>query len=215
MTTPRAHVPKRSRAAARRPATATVTAKAPSRERMIDATSALLQKQGYAGTGLAEILEASGAPRGSLYFHFPGGKEQLACEALAASGEIWKRRIDELTRGIDDPGEAAAAVCTMLGDLLEASDWELGCPIATVALEVAAGSEAIRTTCADHFASWEAIIAGRLVAAGFHAEIARTAATLAVAAVEGALLLARVYRSRVPLDRVSLALRAQLGAFRQ
>jgi TetR/AcrR family transcriptional repressor of lmrAB and yxaGH operons len=210
MTTPRPQAPKpkpkpkRARAAA-----------VPSRERMIEATAVLLQKQGYAGTGLSEILDASAAPRGSLYFHFPGGKEQLACEALAASGALWKKRIDEVTADITDPGEAAAAVCTMLGDRLEDSDWELGCPIATVALEAAAGSEAIRTTCAEHFAGWEAIVVRRLVAAGLPEELARAAATLAVASVEGALLLARVYRSRQPLDRVALALRAQLSIPRE
>ncbi len=178
---------------------------------MLDATAQLLQKQGYAGTGLAEILEVSGAPRGSLYFHFPNGKEQLACEALTASGETWKKRIASAAAGIDDPGEAVAAVCTLLGDELEASAWELGCPIATVALEAAGASEALRKTCAAHFAGWETIVATRLVAGGFDETAARIAATVAVSAIEGALLLARVYRSRAPLEHVSIALRAQLG----
>ncbi|MBX3188647.1 MAG: TetR/AcrR family transcriptional regulator [Labilithrix sp.] len=185
---------------------------APSRERMIEATGELLQKQGYAGTGLAEILAVSGAPRGSLYFHFPGGKEELACAALRASGESWKRRIEALTDAVDDPLEALDAVCKMLGDELEASGWEIGCPIATVALEAAAGSEAIRETCADHFAGWEALVVDRLVARGMAHALATTVATLTVAAIEGALMLARVHRSRAPLDRVARALRAQLAA---
>jgi TetR/AcrR family transcriptional regulator, lmrAB and yxaGH operons repressor len=186
-----------------------------SRERLIAATSELLQKQGYAGTGLAEILARSGAPRGSLYFHFPGGKEQLACEALEASGDTWKRRIGDVVAGVDDPGEAAAAVCAMLGDALEVSSWELGCPIATVALEAAGSSEAIRKTCAAHFAGWEAIVAERLTAAGFPEALAGAAATIAISSIEGALLLARVYRSREPLDRVAIARRSQLAAFKR
>jgi TetR/AcrR family transcriptional repressor of lmrAB and yxaGH operons len=185
--------------------------RAPSRARMIDATAELLQKQGYAGTGLAEVLQVSGAPRGSLYFHFPGGKEQLACEALAASGESWKRRIEAVVDGIVDPGEATAAVCTLLARELETSNWQLGCPVATVALEAAAGSEAIRAACAAHYAGWEEIVRVRLVASGYQDAIARIAATLAISAIEGALLLARVYRSAEPLERVSLALRAQLA----
>lgn len=185
---------------------------APSRDRMIEATAQLLQKQGYAGTGLTEILAVSGAPRGSMYFHFPNGKEQLACEALRASGEAWKTRIAEVARGITDPGEAVAAVCAMLGDELEASGWELGCPIATVALEAAGASESIRETCAAHFAGWETIVAARLRAAGFDEATAGVAATVAVSSIEGALLLARVYRSRAPLERVAIALRAQLTA---
>jgi TetR/AcrR family transcriptional regulator, lmrAB and yxaGH operons repressor len=205
MTTARTPTAKRAK---RRPAAA-----GPSRERMIDATAALLQKQGYAGTGLAQILEVSGAPRGSLYFHFPDGKEQLACEALRSAGNAWKERIDALVGEIADPGEAFDAVCKLLGDELEASHWELGCPIATVALEAAAESKAIRTTCAEHFRGWEKIVSDRLVASGYPAALAPLAATLTIASIEGALLLSRVYRSREPLDRVALALRAQHAAF--
>lgn len=181
------------------------------RERMIEATADLLQKQGYAGTGLAEILATSNAPRGSLYFHFPGGKEQLACEALAANGREWIARFQDATKNAKSPPEALDAVIAMLGDELERSEWELGCPIATVALEAAHTSKAIQTTCAAHFAELEAMVVAQLRDAGVPDEIAPIAATFAISAVEGSLLLARVHRSRAPLERVAMALRAQMS----
>lgn len=187
-------------------------AKAPTRARMLEATADLLQKQGYAGTGLAEILEASGAPRGSLYFHFPGGKEQLASEALAANGREWLQRFEAIGGTTRDPGEAIDAACAMLAEELETSAWQLGCPIATVALEAAHASEPIRATCAAHFAALEDLVVKMLEGHGVPHEIAVVAATLGVSAIEGALLLARVQRSRAPLDRVAFALRAQISA---
>lgn len=183
-----------------------------SRTRMIGATAELLQKQGYAGTGLAEILATSGAPRGSLYFHFPGGKEQLACEALAASGREWITRFTDITNAAKTPADALDGACAMLGDELERSGWEIGCPIATVALEAAHTSEAIQQTCAAHFAELEALVTSQLERAGVPAAVAPVAATFAISAVEGSLLLARAYRSRAPLERVAMALRAQMSA---
>lgn len=182
-----------------------------SRERMIAATADLLQKQGYSGTGLAEILAKSGAPRGSLYFHFPEGKEQLACEALAAHGKEWLARFREITRDAKDPSDSLERACRMLGDELERSGWELGCPIATVALEAAHTSTAIQRTCAAHFAELEEMVAAQLVQAGVPASLAPLAATFTVSALEGSLLLARVQRSREPLERVATALRAQMA----
>ncbi len=185
---------------------------APAKERMLATAAELLQRQGYHGTGLAEVLAESGAPRGSMYFHFPGGKEQLACEALRASGQRWKSRIAEIVEEVKDPVLVIERVCAMLGDELEASGYRLGCPVATVALEASTDSEPIRQTCADHFADWETIVAQHLEGHGVSAEAAKIAATVTLASIEGALLLARVYKSRLPLERVSRALQAQLPA---
>jgi len=179
---------------------------------MLATAAELMQRQGYHGTGLAEVLSESGAPRGSMYFHFPGGKEQLACEALRASGSKWKERIAAIVAETKDPTQIVGRVITMLGDDLEASDYRVGCPVATVALEAAGDSEAIRETCSEHFAGWESIVARHLESNGMHPEAAKVAATMTLASIEGALLLARVYKSRVPLERVALALSVQLPA---
>jgi len=70
---------------------------------MVAATAALLQRRGYHGTGLRDIVAVSGAPQGSLYFHFPGGKDELACRALAVAGEAWRARIERLFEDVPVP----------------------------------------------------------------------------------------------------------------
>jgi TetR/AcrR family transcriptional regulator, lmrAB and yxaGH operons repressor len=180
------------------------------RRKLVDATAALLRRQGYHATGLSDIVAESGAPRGSLYFYFPGGKDELARAALLASTAEWRARIDAATAGARDLGEAIDATVALLADDLEASGWDNGCPVAAVALE--STSELVRHTVEEHFASWLDTVAGRLVALGVAAAPARQLATVAVSAFEGALLLARVTRSRAPLVAVGAALRAMIAA---
>lgn len=180
------------------------------RRKLVDATATLLRRQGYHATGLADIVAESGAPRGSLYFHFPGGKDELACAALVASAARWRARIDEVTRAAPDLGAAIEAAVGVLAADLEASGWDLGCPVAAVALE--ATSPVVREVVVAHFAAWLDDVGARLVAAGIPAGAARELAIAVVAAVEGALMLARVAQSREPLVAVSRALRAAVTA---
>src|SRR3954453_12156456 len=96
----------------------------PSRERLLDSAVDLLQRQGYHGTGLNELLERSGAPRGSLYHYFPGGKEQMGAEAIARAGgrgaPAWVP-LPAAKPAVADAGEALAG---LLAAGLEASDFE-------------------------------------------------------------------------------------------
>jgi TetR/AcrR family transcriptional repressor of lmrAB and yxaGH operons len=174
------------------------------RDKLVDATAALLERQGYHATGLAEIVAASGAPRGSLYFHFPGGKDELARLALEASSARWRAKIDAIVDAAPDLGTAVYDVCVALADELAASHYEHGCPVAAVALEAAATSGEIRRAVAAHSAAWQDALARRVGGA-------RDLATLVLAAIEGAHVLAKVQRSREPLLAVGRMLRA-LGA---
>ena len=180
------------------------------RKKLVDATADLLRRQGYHATGLSAIVEHSGAPRGSLYFYFPGGKDELARAALDAAGEDWRVRVEVAIAEANDLGAAIDAIVVLLGDELEASNWCNGCPVAAVALE--STSEIVRAAIAAHFAAWQAGIVDRLVE---RFAIARPVATqlaiVALAAIEGALLLARVHRSREPLVTVGNALRMMAG----
>lgn len=180
------------------------------RRKLVDATAALLRRQGYHATGLSEIVAESGAPRGSLYFHFPGGKDELARAALLASSAAWRARIDAATRDAPDLGAAIDATVALLADDLEASGWDNGCPVAAVALE--STSELVRKTVEEHFESWLDAVGDRLVALGVARAPARQLATVVLSAFEGALLLARVLRSRAPLVAVGQALRAMVAA---
>ena len=179
------------------------------RKKLVDATAALLRRQGYHATGLSDIVAESGAPRGSLYFHFPGGKDELARAALLASTAEWRARVDAATRDAPDLGAAIDATVKLLADDLESSGWDNGCPVAAVALE--STSDLVRATVEEHFESWLAAVSERLVAYGVAPAPARQLATVAMSAIEGALLLARVTRSRAPLQAVGLALRAMVA----
>ena len=179
------------------------------RKKLVDATAGLLRRQGYHATGLSDIVAESGAPRGSLYFYFPGGKDELARAALAASGAEWRARIEAAVATARDLDGAIAAVIAMLADDLEASGWDNGCPVAAVALE--STSDLIRRTVQEHFESWLVIVTERLVALGVAKAPARQLATVTLSALEGALLLARVTRSRAPLVAVGQVLRAMVA----
>jgi TetR/AcrR family transcriptional regulator, lmrAB and yxaGH operons repressor len=177
-----------------------------SREAFVSSTAKLLRRQGYAATGLNEIVARSGAPRGSLYFHFPGGKQELALAAMEQSGEQLRGAIAAV---MASPGGAARTVGGLIDALaagLEASGYRDGCPIATVTLEAAAGSEPVRLTAERVFSSWLSELGSALAAEGMEPEAARRRAMLVLAAAEGGLLLARAQRDTAPL----LAVRDEL-----
>jgi TetR/AcrR family transcriptional repressor of lmrAB and yxaGH operons len=132
-----------------------------SKQRMIAATATLMQRQGYHATGLNQIVKEARAPKGSLYFHFPGGKEELAETALA---------------------------------------------------EAAASTPRLQQACARHYGDWQAMMAAYLESFGLPTASARSMAALALASIEGALLLARAYRDVAILREIGQELRALVDA---
>ena len=193
-----------------------------SREAFIAATGRLLRRRGYAASGLNDIVALSGAPKGSLYFHFPGGKEELAVAAMECTGEDLRRAIEAILSSSPQLGEALAALVDALAVGLASSGYQDGCPIATVTLEAASGSEAVRDTAAGVFDSWLNVLEERLQSDGQDEPHARRRALLVLSALEGALILARARRDPAPLQAVReelLALqqlhRLAAGRFRQ
>ncbi|MFF2118961.1 TetR/AcrR family transcriptional regulator [Kitasatospora sp. NPDC058184] len=182
------------------------------RARLIAGTRELIEAQGYFGTGLNRIVAATGAPRGSLYFHFPGGKDQLVAAALTQAGQ----EVEALLASLAGEGAGTVALAGRLIDAfaerLERSRYTSGCPIATVALEVSGTNEALRALCAELYAGWQRILADRLEGEGFGPAEARVAAGQTLALVEGAVLLASVRRDPEPLDHARQAVRRLLGA---
>ncbi|HUH01055.1 MAG TPA: TetR/AcrR family transcriptional regulator [Kofleriaceae bacterium] len=181
------------------------------RQRMIEATASLLQSQGYAGTGVAQIIDEAGAPRGSLYFHFPGGKEELAAAAVRQSGAEWRVAIMEAVGAARDLPAGIRAACKLLADDLADSGFEHGCPVATVALEAAPRSDVLHQACAEVYAAWQEIIEARLRALGLPAARAARLATSTLAMIEGAVLLCKAQRSTRPLEHVGAELSELVG----
>jgi TetR/AcrR family transcriptional regulator, lmrAB and yxaGH operons repressor len=173
-----------------------------SRARFVETAAALLRRQGYHATGLSQIIEESGAPKGSLYFHFPGGKQALAQAALERSGQQMQAKLAAIVAAAPGPAAAILAVTNELANELEASRFQDGCPVATVALEAAAQVPALQAVCSASYARWQALIEGYLTQAGVPAARAASLANLVLSAVEGALLLSRAHADATPLRRV-------------
>ena len=180
------------------------------RARIIAATADLMEAQGYHATGLNQILQQSAAPKGSLYYHFPGGKETIAAEALEVAGQAITNDLDALIASGADFGTALSLLTAFFCERLQASDFQKGCPLATVTLEVAATSDPIQHVTRTTFRAWQARIEQLLVASGWSPPRAATMALFALSAVEGALILCRAERSTQPLEQVAEELRALL-----
>ena len=171
-----------------------MTARGQTRRRMVTATLRLLRRRGLHGTGLQDVLDESGAPRGSLYFHFPGGKEQLVGAAVDLGGE---RGEEWMRRCLEAAPTAAGAFAAMLEEyavLLETSAFAGGCPIAAVALDLDGGPGPLQAACARALDRWAALLAERLREEGVDAAAAGGRALAAISAFEGALLVGRARR---------------------
>jgi AcrR family transcriptional regulator len=171
----------------------------PTRQRIVEAGAELLRAKGYSGTGVKEIVAAAQAPFGSLYHHFPGGKEQLGEEVVRWSGREYGKLGPLVFDAAPDVVAGVRAFFASAAENLEESGWIAGCPIATVALEVANTSEPLRRATGDVFAEWVNGLATRFAAAGVAAPRARELAIGMIAALEGAFVLAQAWRDVTPL----------------
>lgn len=181
------------------------------RDRLVEATSHLLETQGYHATGLSQILQESGAPRGSLYYYFPGGKEGLAAEAVRHKGRVVRERFRRALEQHDDPAEAVPHLLRTLSGRFADADCRGGTPIAAVALESSAISEEMREVCREVYRDWQALFYDKLTASGFSDARSRRLASLIVSGLEGAIVLSRTEKSPQPLvdlaDELELLLR--------
>ncbi|MDI5978852.1 TetR/AcrR family transcriptional regulator [Amycolatopsis magusensis] len=180
------------------------------RARLVGAARELVEAKGYHGTGLNEVLAVAGAPRGSLYHHFPGGKDQLIGEALTTAGQEVDALLAELTASAVTVGRLVHALLEALAERMVAADYAKGCPVATVALEVAGSGGSLRELCGDIYAGWQQVLVHALEEAGH--ESAEDLAATVLALIEGALLLARAARSRVPIERTGRRIDVLLGS---
>jgi AcrR family transcriptional regulator len=185
------------------------------RKHAIETAERLFRAQGYAATGLTQILEESGAPKGSFYFHFPGGKEQMALEALRAYGERIEQGTEALRAQFEgDPAGFVEALCRHTAAEMKASNWTRGCLAQNLANELAPADTVIVDAIDAVFRSWTNVIAHSLRSGGIgRAEADRLARAL-LAGLEGARTLARTAKSTAPFDAVAFVFVAALKAKR-
>jgi len=174
------------------------------RQRLIAAMTDALQRRGLHGSGLTELLAAAQAPKGVLYHHFPGGKAELAVAAVEATVERLCTLLDERMGASGDPTGALMLWIHGAQKRMEASGYERGCPLATIALETTAADVEIRAALDKGFAAVRLRIAGALEQAGYRQPAAMAA--LILAAYEGGLLQARAAGNPEPMTLVGDAL---------
>lgn len=180
------------------------------RNSLIQAAIRLFREQGYANTGLNQILTLSKAPKGSLYYYFPNGKEQLAQESIQLAGQVVEETLRELARVAETPADFITAYCELLAGWMADSQFKSGCPIATTVLETVPESARLTSACRNVFANWTALIAAFYEKAGCPRPEAELRAEFTITVVEGALLQARVQGSSGPIERAAKSLSAFL-----
>ena len=167
---------------------------------MVESAASLIGRQGVNATSFSEVLAASGAPRGSIYHHFPEGKEQLSEDAVRLTAERVVRYL-EAGRATTPAGVLEHFVALWRKVVVD-SGGAAGCAIAGVAVD--SGRDApVMAVVRAAFDSWIALVAGQLAATGLAPARARAVALVAVAALEGALILCRAEGGPAPLDAVA------------
>jgi AcrR family transcriptional regulator len=169
------------------------------RDRILAASGELMRRHGYAGTGIKAILQASGVPYGSLYHHFPGGKEEVGTATISEGGRVYLELVEAYITPDADLPTAIRALFDDAAEFVASTDYLDACPVATIAGEIASTSEPMRAAAAEAFTSWTDLLESRLMAADVGRARAHEVAVELFCLIEGAFLLARTTRDTTSL----------------
>jgi AcrR family transcriptional regulator len=170
-----------------------------SRRRMVVSAAELLREFGASATSIDRVLAHSGAPRGSVYHHFPGGRAQLIDEAVAFAGDVMAGLISS-DSWVEDPVGGIDSFFGMWRTWLVDSDFRIGCPVVAVAVETNDEAPQLARSAAGAFAKWRDGLAALFVRHGVSAERSQRLGAFVIAAMEGAVVMCRAERSVAPLD---------------
>ena len=181
-----------------------------SRNRMVASAAALIGSRGVSATSFSDVLAESGAPRGSIYHHFPDGKVQLAQDAVRwTSARVLAHQA--AYEGVTARGVLERFVALWRCVVLS-SDGAAGCVVAGVAIDTTARDVALVDVVREAFRAWADLLSSQLEASGVGSARGRAIATATLAGVEGALILCRAEGGVGPLDTVAEGLYALLPA---
>lgn len=186
----------------------------PPRERMVRSAAQLIRRKGVSGTGMREIVTEADAPRGSLQHYFPGGKEELVSDALLWMGDVAARRTKRCLSELKTRTPSAlldSIVDTWRRDLTN-EEFSAGCPLVAAAADTAATSERLRQVLGRAFDGWLEPLSESLVDLGVPIDRSDNLAIVIIAALEGAIILARIRRDLTPFDALVLELGPLLDA---
>ena len=183
------------------------------RRRMVQAARQLIRQRGYHATAISDVLERSGAPRGSVYFHFPGGKTQLAAEAAEDHAHEQVALIDEAAGRAGSARELIEIYLALARDGMVSSDYSRGCGIAPLVTEAGPEqSDEIAETARRAFGAMIDRMAFHFVNLGLERAPARQLADAVIAGMEGAMVTARALRSPAPFEAVLAVLAGHASA---
>jgi AcrR family transcriptional regulator len=184
----------------------------PSRERMLDAAEILLRERGLAGAGIQQVVARAGAPIGSVYHFFPGGKAQLVAEALQIHGEKARALFERILgdKAVPLP-ERFRTLFRTAASGFDRAGANTGCAIGAVSLDLDARDEALRALCRDAMDGWIASIARELPWSD--EAVRRSFAEMVVASLEGAFILSRARQNGTPFKTVGEWLATTLERF--
>ncbi|MFE3445012.1 TetR/AcrR family transcriptional regulator [Nocardia sp. NPDC059180] len=185
-------------------------ARTDTRKKMLLSTVDLLRERGAAGVTVDAILARGQSPRGSVYYHFPGGRTEIMTESLAMAGDAIGAIIE--SSATEGPVSALRRFGAFWSKSLHDSDFRAGCPVVSVAVGGSTDDQQLRPIVAEIFARWHRALVDALVADGIGEDRAGRLATMAVAAIEGAVILCRVEQSTRPLDEVIVELESLIGS---
>lgn len=172
--------------------------KSDTREKILKTASSLFQKQGYNATGLNQIIKESGAPKGSLYYHFPNGKEELALESIKlVNGFIKKNLVLGLSQ-IEDP---SLGIQLLLKEIAKGilGDKQFYLSVSLLSLETCETNETLRKACEEAIDSWIGIFSDKLIDSGFGEDRANKYAITIQLMIEGAITMSLVKKDTTPL----------------
>ena len=181
------------------------------RDRLVRSTTRLLRTQGYAATGLNQIMAEADAPKGSMYFHFPGGKTELAAAAVDRFAERSTSRMQRYLADNDSVAEAVVAIFDDYVTHLEKTSFSEGCAVANVALDAASTHATLAEATGRAMRRWVDVLAEALEAEGRTTDAAHGLATLVIACIEGTVVMARGEQSSEPIATTREMLRAVLA----
>lgn len=186
--------------------------KTDARQRVVEAAAGMLAQHGLNATSIREMAKKAGAPVGSTYHHFPGGKQQVIMEAVNLANAHVSRQLSRY-EGVDVAAELTDFLL-LWRNILVKSDFHVGCPVMAVAVEEPLDElmEEAVACAAQAFRTWQTKLSALLLGAVDSAEDANGMATLIIAGIEGAIGICRVERSIAPFDQVSRHLLTYLAS---
>lgn len=183
------------------------------REKIILTACSLLEKQGYPATSLDEIVKESGTPKGSLYYYFPEGKEQIVSEAVLFAGKVLVERMRGELAKYENPLQALYEYVLRLASKVEEKNYAAGNPLTIVAVEAAGSSDRISQACLEVYTQIQSVLQEKLISCGMPEAEAAERARLMLASLEGGIILSRVHRTADPLRALARHLKDSLSPF--